>query len=276
MTRVPSHSDRLDVRRQFLTTVLIALVTASLGACDRPRLDEDLCPMGSGLARKTILLVDASDPLSAKHREVLRRMVAEMQGGNAAGDLTVRPGEALVVYKLEQSVDTVEPVLRVCNPGGNPEDWTWQDSLTQGQAIALRHWRKFLESVEPLFPEDQGNPQAQSLILETLGVVVPRHAPSRRRMGDPNDTPVRTHLIIYSDLLQHSPALSHYGLYPPADSIKSTVGMRHLHTDLTGVDVSLYRLERERDARWQTVDHYYWWTEIIGDFGGELIWQEPI
>ena len=274
MTNVPSHTDRINTCRQFLAAVLVALLTAALASCDRPRLDEDLCPIGSSLSRQTILLVDASDPLSAKHREVLRRMVAEMQGGESTADLTVRPGEALVVYKLEQSVNSVEPVLRVCNPGGNPEDWTWQDSLTQGQAIALRHWRKFLESVEPLFPGDQGNPQAQSLILETLGVVVPRHAPSRRRSGDRNDTPVRTHLIIYSDLLQHSPALSHYGPYPPANSLKSTVGMRHLHTDLTGVDVSLYRLER--DGRWQTVDHYYWWTEIIGEFGGQLIWQEPI
>ena len=257
--------------RHFTPAALIVLFSAAVGGCDRPRLDEDLCPIGSSPSRQTILLIDASDPLTAKHREVLRRLVSEMQGSKPAEGLTVRPGEALIVYKLDRDVDAIDAVLRVCNPGGNPDDWTWRDSLTKGQAIALRHWHRFIESVEPLFPRDEGDPQAQSLILEALGVVVPRHAPSRRQ-----GRTTRTHLILYSDLLQHSSALSHYGSYPSPDALKSTVGVRHLYTDLAGVDVSLYRLERERDSRWQTVEHYYWWTELITELGGKVIWQESI
>ena len=246
----------------------MVLVAVGLVGCEPTRLDEDLCPVGVPLARQTLLLVDTSDPLTAKHREVLRRLVSETQD-------TSTTGEALVVYKLSRDTEAIKPVLRVCNPGGNPEEWSWRDDLTAGKAIAERRWRMFIDRVEPLFPEAQGDPQPRSPILETLGVVVPRHVPSRRRQ-DGLQTVARTHLILYSDLLQHSPALSHYGPYLPADAIKSTPALRHLQTDLSGVEVSLYRLERARDSRWQTADHYYWWTELVAALGGQVIWQESV
>ena len=120
----------------------------------------------------------------------------------------------------------------------------------------MRRWQRFQESVEPLFAATGSSAQARSPIIEFLGVVVPRHVPSSR-MG----SKTRTHLIIYSDLLQHSDDLSHYGPHPAADAVGRSAGLRHLKVDLTGVEASLYRLERSRDARWQTRDHYYWWTQ---------------
>ena len=87
---------------------------------------------------------------------------------------------------------------------------------------------------------------------------------------------VRTHLIIFSDLLQHSRSLSHYGPYPEAAAVKETAQLRHLQTDLSLVEVSLYRLERKRDARWQTTEHYYWWTKLVQALGGRVIHQESV
>ena len=264
------------VPRRLTEVVLIVLFALAIPACERTRLDENLCPVGSPPKRQTILLIDTSDPLTAKHREVLRRMVSEMQSGKPSDGMAIEPGEALIVYRLGGDEDAVESVLRVCNPGGNPTEWSWRDNLTKGQRLALSKWRKFIQSVEPLFPESEGEPQSRSLILEALGVLIPRHAPSRRQIHSTTDLTTRTHLILYSDLLQHSTALSHYGSYPPADALKSTAGFRHLVTDLTGVEVSLYRLERARDAHWQTVDHYYWWTNLVVELGGQVIWQESI
>ena len=195
-----------------------------------------------------------------------------MQQPNGPPDFRIAPGEALIVYELAQNLDEIEPVLTVCNPGGHPDDWSWRRDLTEGKAIALRRWQRFVASVEPLFAASEENAaQPRSLIIEALGVIVPRHAPSRRTVAEPAG---RVHLIVYSDLLQHSDALSHYGPYPPAEEIIAS--LRHLQTDLAGVEVSLYRLERARDARWQTRDHYYWWTELIEAFGGQVIWQESV
>ena len=45
---------------------------------------------------------------------------------------------------------------------------------------------------------------------------------------------------------------------------------------MSGVDVSLIRIERAKYEQWQTIDHYYWWTTLIMEFGGSLEWQESI
>ena len=265
---------------------LLPLVALLLG-CSPPRLDESLCPRDKPPERTTVLLLDTSDPLSEKHREELSRLVRELRqkpkqpnepgeagpGGSASplDALYVAPGEELVAYTLRQELAKAEPVVRVCNPGDHPNSWAWQRELTEGKQLALAAWRRFEERVAPLFAAVDSTAEARSPILEFLGVIIPRHA-SSERVG----TDTRTHLIIFSDLLQHSDALSHYGTYPQADAIVRTAGLRHLRTDLTGVDVSLYRLERSRDGRWQTTDHYYWWTKLVKAFGGKVIYQQSV
>ena len=255
----------------------VALLLLAISAVGCARLDEKLCPHGQTPERTTILVLDASDPLTTKHRAELQRLVEELQMSAVAEELRVAPGEALVAYQLVENLDLLEPVLEVCNPGQRPEEWGWQQELTQGKRVALGQWQRFQEIVETLFDEAQADSsRARSPIIEMLGVVVPRHAPSRRVGAGENQQ--RVHVILFSDLLQHSAALSHYGSYPSPTAIRSTNGLRALQTDLTGVDVSLYRLERERerDARWQTRDHYYWWTELIRSLGGRVVWQESI
>ena len=185
------------------------------------------------------------------------------------------PREALVVYELGADLDELAPVLKVCNPGEHPDQWEWWQELTRGRAIDLQRWRHFREAVEGLFDHiDTEKAQPRSPLVETLGVIVPRHAPSAReaaaRVGG------HTHLIVFSDLLQHSETLSHYGAYPAGGEVRETPGLRALQTDLTGIDVSLLRLERQRDARWQTLEHYYWWTHLVHSLGGRVIWQESV
>lgn len=263
---------RRTVSRAFVALPLLWLLAT---AC--ARLDENLCPRDKVPQRTTILVLDTSDPLTTKHRAELKRLVEEMQASGAKGNLHVATGEMLVAYELAENLETLQPVLKVCNPGQRPEEWGWQQELTQGKQIALRQWRRFRDSVETLFHEAEADTsRPRSPLIEMLGVLVPRHAPSRRAAT--SDEAPRTHLILFSDLLQHSAALSHYGSYPAAAAIRTTNGLRALQTDLTGVDVSLYRLERsrERDARWQTRDHYYWWTELIQSFGGRVVWQDSI
>lgn len=246
-----------------------------LTGCAPDRLDENLCPVGKSVDRNTILLLDTSDPLTTKHREELRRLVRELQEPGGSPEFRVAEGEALIVYELNDDTSALEPFMKVCNPGDRPDDWGFREELTRGKAIALRRWQRFSESVEPLFEVAETPAEMpRSPIIETLGVIVPRYAPSSRRVDV--KTNIRTHLIVFSDLLQHSESLSHYGPYPAAKEIRRTTGLRQLQTDLTGVEVSLFRLERGRHAMWQTRDHYYWWTYFIESLGGRVIWQEMI
>ena len=253
-------------------TFVLSVVLFTVG-CTQVRRDDDLCLAGQEPLRTTLLLLDTSDPLTPKHRAELERLVKELTGTRGSGrpGFLVAPEEALVVYELPQNLVEIKPVIRVCNPGGDPADWELKDELTQGKALARRRWQNFLDAVEPLFRREDGPAQPLSPIIETLGVIVPRHATSRRSL-DTGAKPV--HLIIYSDMLQHSEHISHYGSYPSAADVMKN--LRHLQTDLSGVEVSLYRLERSGNARWQTTDHYYWWTKLIQAFGGEVIFQRSI
>ena len=253
-----------------LAALLLALVCAG---CGQARLDANLCPRDGEPARNTVLLLDTSDPLSVKHRAELQRLVNELQSQTA--ELQVAAGEALIVYELGANLDALAPVLTVCNPGEHPDQWEWWQQLTRGRAVDLQRWRRFREAVEGLFDQiETDTAQSSSPLIETLGVIVPRHAPSAREAA--SGAGGHTHLILFSDLLQHSEALSHYGPYPAGDAVRNTPSLRALQTDLTGIDVSLLRLERSRDARWQTRDHYYWWTHLVRSFGGRVVWQESI
>lgn len=258
----------------------MAMVICTLiAACDTTRLDKHLCPEGKSLDRQTILLLDTSDPLTPKHRAELRRLVDEMlrKSDNVASKhFYVAPGEALIVYELTEDMETVEYTLKVCNPGNNPDEWEeWKDGLTKGKAIASYQWQRLEENIEALFSEiNSGIPQSSSPILEMLGVIVPLHAPSKRSQS--SEEIKRIHLILFSDLLQHSNLLSHYKPYPAAKDIKTTDGLRSLQTDLVGIDVSLFRLERAEAGQWQTTEHYYWWTKLVRELGGTLNWQESI
>ena len=265
--------DGVDSVGALVLRVATALLVLFCVGCGQARLDENLCPRDGQPPRNTLLLLDTSDPLSAKHRAELQRLVKELQSQTA--ELRVAPGEALIVYELGADLDALAPVLKVCNPGVHPDQWEWWQELTRGRAIDLQRWRRFREAVEGLFDQiETETAQSSSPLIETLSVILPRHAPSAREAA--SSAGGHTHLILFSDLLQHSDALSHYGPYPAGDAVRETPGLRALQTDLTGIDVSLLRLERSRDARWQTRDHYYWWTHLVRSFGGRVVWQQSI
>lgn len=261
------------------SAVLIAglALGSSLAGCGQTRIDRStFCPIDERPPRTTVLLLDTTDPLSGEHESALERLVGEMfslESPNSSSDMYVAPGERLVVYELAEDVSSVEPVLVLCTPGQHPRDWPWWKELVEGRAIALRRWAVLEDTVTDMFADDPAPPQSRSPIIEAIGSIIPRYAPSRRSSTE-QSTPV--HLILWSDLLQHSDALSHYGPYPDADEILTTPETRHLGTDLAAVEVSIYRLERARDARWQTAEHYYWWTMLIQEFDGRVIYQESI
>ena len=268
--------------RQWIMYAAVALV--GVGAVmiffviERPApLDENLCPVDGKPTRKTILFLDTSDPLTPKHHAELERLASELQekGVNPdVEDFYIAPGEALIVYRLALDRRNLQPSMKVCNPGGDPDDWDWKKNLTQGQAFALANWKKFEDRIKDLFPRESEAEMPRSPILENLAVIVPRHAPSKRSL--PAEKVSLVHLILFSDLLQHSDLLSHYGPYPRAKSFLNTPGLRELATDLTRVDVTILRLERNRYSRWQTRDHYYWWTELVREFGGSVRWQQSL
>ena len=273
---------RRRVRRQrvlagsVLALLVLGGVILVLTVKPPVQLDDDLCPKNKASVRQTIVLLDTSDPLSPKHRAELERLARDFKTpeDEAERGFYVGPGEALIVYELSQDPASVQPGFRICNPGDHPEEWTTKDDLTKGKIFALRNWRRFEQALTSMFPEDDGEEMPTSPILENLAVIIPRHAPSKRNL--PKGIKYPTHLIVFSDLLQNTERLTHYGPYPEAGKAVKAEKLKALGTDLTRVRVSLFRLERERYAKWQTRDHYYWWTELVQALNGHVHWQESL
>lgn len=235
-------------------------------------LDSNLCPE-SGATSETVLLVDASSPLSEKHRSELGRILREM--GTPASQMHVPPGGRVTAYHLPDidalDADAIPAVATVCNPGSRPEDRSWIDDLTQGQLIALGTWRQFEQELASMFPEKTDETHVGSPILETIAIIVPRHAESSR-----SDQDRHLHLVIWSDMLENSAGLSQYRPYPDPEQFINDAEYRYLHVDLRGVDVSLFRLERPGHGDVQDAAHYHWWREVFEAMGARVRWHESI
>ena len=233
-------------------------------------LDAQGCPKKSGPSREVVVLLDTSDPLSDKHNAELGRILREMTSPLASGrhgSLAVREGERVTFYLLNSTGAPETPIAQICNPGGNPEERQATKAFTEGGVITRWRWEQFVKKLGSLFPDDEGEAQPQSPILETIAVIIPRHASSRRAEKDAKPT----HLIVISDLLQHTGKLSQYRSYPPLESLGA-----ELSTDLSRVEVSLFRLERQKYAKYQTPEHYYWWTDWVEAMGGRVVWQQAL
>ena len=233
-----------------------------------PEIDDRLCPKATGPVAATVLLLDTSDPLTPKHRAELERLASQITSEHA-DRMGIAPGELLAIYELTQDPDEPRQLIEVCRPLKNPKDRTWRDDIHHGRRFAERDWGRFEAALAAGFPARESEPQPTSPLLETITVLAARHVPGKR-----GEKRFKVHLVVFSDLLQHSQRLSHYGDYPDAKYMSQHA--RDLLTDLTGTQVSLFRLERPKYAKWQTRRHYYWWTELVQEQGGQIEWQDSI
>ena len=275
MNRVSREERTAKARRRAKTFAIVAFLSVAaliyfLWTQKGEDLDHQGCPKESGPTREVIVLVDTSDPLADKHKAELRRILREMTSPSASGRhdaLTVKKGERVTLYRLASSGVPAKPIVQLCHPGGNPEDRRRFEELTRGRVITQWHWQQFVRVIEKMFPGEEPAAQPLSPILETIAVVTARHASSRR--AEKGVKP--THLIVISDLLQNTGKLSHYTQYPKPKEIP-----RELRTDLSRVEVSLFRLERFKYESYQTREHYYWWSDWVEAMGGKVVWQQAL
>lgn len=235
-----------------------------------PEMDDRLCPKDTGPTGATLLLLDSSDPLTPKHRAELDRLAEQIASERADGrGLGVAPQELFVVYEMTQDPGIPNQLIEVCRPLKSPQNRTWRDDIRHGKRFAEKDWEHFEQSLAKVFPQNESKSSPTSPILETISVIAARHIPGKR-----GDNTFKVHLIVFSDLLQNSSRLSHFKDYPDAGQLRNYA--RDLFTDLTGVRVSLFRLERPKYAKWQNERHYYWWTELVQEQGGQIEWQDSI
>lgn len=211
------------------------------------------CPK-KGPAAVHSVLIDRTDPLSDLQREALRKDILHWAE-------QVPKYAAFRIYEVGVGGALLNPIVDVCNPG----DGSDASSLNSNPQFLKRRYReKFLRPVEAMFNNMKGDTEqktspimqgVQAISIHDFGETGPR--------GD-------NVLIIVSDLLQNGPTFSLYKSVPDAPAFSQSGIGRTFHVDLSGVTVSIYLINRARDAKFQTDALGAFWIRWLTSQGAEV------
>ena len=227
---------RAQERRNTLIGVgLVGLVAATMGGFfllgqrEGRNFGPDNCPEDGAYAGQVSILVDPSDSLTNVQQSVTPRIL-EVIEADAVVTTEIR------VYALARAGrgDTAS-VFRLCVPA-HPDDVS---SVTGNPRIAARKYDEFQASLrESLSAVLSSRGDDVSPLLEGIQVAVVS-------AFQPRTSTMPRQLLIVSDMLQHSGAVSFYGGGPPDFGVLArNPDYGTMRVDLSGVEVTVFLLAR--------------------------------
>lgn len=235
--------------------LLIAFLYARSVLGRRAMDDVTLCPAKPDSL--TVLLVDVTDPMTLPQKQDFRnqldRLIAEIP----------RYGK-LVITKVDPvSEKLLVPVVTRCNPGVGSDT---SDLDGNPAKLDKLHREQFLAPIHDAYDQILSASEAsRSPILESIQSI------NLTEFGRVQASGVRKRLVVASDLLQNTSELSFYQQLPDADALMRTQPFSRVRTDLRGVEVDLWMLQRGDSASSQPRALPDLWTEIIDAQGGRLM-----
>jgi hypothetical protein len=237
-----------------LGIVLILLALAVLGGLAgaalllrAPPTDaETLCRTDAPLGAHTIVLVDSTDRLEARHRRKLRAVLAQERGRLGQYDrLTImrinvrRPQEPAILFSrcLPRPPEQTNPLFE----NARMVQQAWDEDFAEALDSALRS-------------ASSGGPQRASPIIAALRAVA----------ADPDfgaEIP-RRRLVLMSDLLEHNP--QGFSLYvPEANYAAWRAASPSEAPDLTRVDLRVVPIDRPDNAERQAHAMEQFWPAFF-------------
>lgn len=264
MAKRKTASQRRKSAETFKAIRNIAIVVAVFGivgfaywraVLSHKSLDEiTLCPAEPSSV--TVLLVDVTDPMNLAQRQDFLNQLDRLSTS------IPRHGK-LIVTKVDPVSDRLLiPIITRCNPG-TAEDET--ETSGNPQRLDKLHREQFEAPLKAAFEKVLSATAAErSPILESIQSVA---LTELQRSGD-TDLPKR--LVVASDLLQNTDAISFYGGFPNPNELTASQAFSRVRTDLRGVDVELWMLQRGDSTTTQPRSLPDLWDHIISKQGGTL------
>lgn len=215
---------------------------------------QTLCPADP--TSITILLVDVTDPMNVAQRQDFMNQLARLKNS------IPRYGK-LIVTKVDGTSDTLlAPVIVRCNPGTAAD----VNEATGDPAAVQKQWNEgFDRPLQEAFDRIAGASGADhSPILESIQSVALTELQTPAVEGKPR------RLIVASDLLQNTTDISFYKALPNPEEFTNSPAFRKTGTDLRGVHVELWMLERSDSAATQPRSLADLWDRVITVQGGIL------
>ncbi len=256
-------------------SILLGIVGVAILICaaiyvvvteDAPKVERaTFCPVDRKLIPlHSVVILDRTEPLNAVQKEAVRvelRKVLEKS----------EPFERISLYEIlgRKSVEA-KPIVILCNPIRPKKGSEFSQKFETDELLALKKFQQvFLERFMAKVDERLDVvAQQDSPILEMLQAVnvhdlkaVPAGAGKR--------------IMIFSDMMQHSPDYSHYKEKPTAAFFKSTFYKR-VATDLSGTDVHVYYINRAGGVSQQPDGHKEFWQSYFSQVGASGTGFVPI
>lgn len=216
--------------------------------------DVTLCPPDPQSI--TVLLVDVTDPMNIPQRQDFLNQLDRLRSS------IPRYGK-LVVAKVDPVSDRLlTPVITRCNPG------TAQDvsEVSGNKKRTQKQWdEKFKAPLDVAFSKLlEASSANRSPILESIQSV----ALTELQAAGLADKPRR--LVVASDLLQNTDSISFYRGLPDPGAFTTSQEFSRVRTDLRGIDVELWMLQRSDSRLTQPRALPELWERVIDRQGGRL------
>jgi len=216
---------------------------------------ETLCPT-TGETSVTAVLLDGTDSLTEIQKALVRTRLADLKEA-----LPIHG--RIEVYTLGQVTgNLLRPEIMLCNPGRGSD----VSQLTANPKRVEKVWReRFSERLDLALDrvlDTRG--EKTSPLMESIQSVGATAFAGARRASIPK------HLVIVSDMLQHTPGYSQYKGLGSFDSLQRTEYFRQVRPDLGGVDVTILYLRRPTRAGLQGGAHVTFWEAFFTAAGATL------
>ncbi len=253
------HRAASENRLAALRFAAIAAVVVGVGflyykvSSSHPALDKQtLCP--SDPSSVTVLLVDVTDPLNVQQRQDFMNQLVRLE------NTIPRYGKLIVTQVAATGNDLLSPVIVRCNPGTAADE----NETTGNPAAVQKLWEEQFDTpLKAAFDRIATASSAeQSPILESIQSVALTEFQKPAVQSKPRS------LVVASDLLQNTNAVSFYKGLPDPDEFIEAPAFRHVRTDLRGVKIELWMLERTDAASTQPRSLIDLWDRLITEQGG--------
>jgi len=246
----------LMISLSVIAVAVIAYLYQSVRSREVPLNPSDMCPQ-TGPHSITVVLVDATDPLSIVQKMAVEKELEDLKNG------VPRYGEIELFAVTPSGHTLLNPRLTACNPGRGKEI----NPMYGNPTLVERRWRAvFSDRVEQLLGQLLTSaPINTSPIMESIQEIGVEVFLGQAVSQIPKE------LILVSDMLQNTAGFSQY------HGIKSFEDFRHsayylkIRPSLEGVKVTIFYLRRLNAAHLQGRRHIEFWQEYFTDAGATLV-----
>lgn len=222
----------------------------------RPLDEITQCDVKKGPDSVTVLLVDVTDPMTLPQRQDFYNQLERLRNS------IPRYGK-LAIFKVDATSERLlQPIIERCNPGRGDDT----NEYTGNPAKLEKNWEeKFEQPLQEAFESlATASGANRSPILESIQSINLTELSTSALDEKPR------RIILASDLLQNTNRISFYGQLPNAEDLAESDQFRMLRTDLRGVDLELWMIQRPDAQQSQPRALIYLWESLIETQGGTV------